>query len=129
MFFYGVIHRNIFTAYVFFQTIASCYCIVHVKCGVMKKIILIAVICFPAVLQAQNAITSDIVEGGKALIELIRVIRIPRVPTATVAYDNADSCGSKKLADISFKNKTNKTVYVSLLLRIGNGYEIGRAHV
>ena len=123
MFFYGVIPENIFTTYVFFQTNASCYCIVHVKCGVMKKIILTAVICFPGVLQAQSSISSDIVEGGKALIELFKVIRTPRVQTAATLYDNGDSCGSKRLADIRFKNKTDKSVVVSLFLRVGNAYD------
>ena len=124
MFFYGVIPENIFTAYVFFQTNASSYCIVHIKCAVMKKIILTAVISFPGVLQAQSSISSDIVEGGKALIELFKVIRTPRVPTAATLYDNGDSCGSKRLADISFKNKTDKSVVISLFLRIGNGYDV-----
>ena len=124
MFFYGVIPKNIFTVYVFFQTNASCNCIVHIKCGVMKKIILTAVICFPGVLQAQSAITSDLVEGGKALVELVKVILTFRTPSTTATYNSADSCGSKKLADISFKNKTDKSVVVSLFLRIGNGYDV-----
>lgn len=90
----------------------------------MRKALLFAVICIPANLQAQNAITSDLVEGGKTLVELIKVIRTPRTPTTTtVSYINADSCGIKKLADISFKNKTDKTVVVSLFLRIGNAYD------
>jgi hypothetical protein len=91
----------------------------------MRKVLLFAVICIPAYLQAQNALTSNLVEGGKALVELIKVIRTPRTPTVTTApYTNTDSCGTKRLADISFKNKTGKIVVVSLFLRIGNAYDI-----
>lgn len=91
----------------------------------MRKALLFAVICIPAASQAQNAITSNLVEGGKTLVELIKVIRTPRTPTtATVSYINTDSCGSRKLADISFKNRTDKAAQVSLFLRIGNAYEV-----
>lgn len=95
------------------------------KLSVMKKLLITAVIFIPAVLQAQNAITSDIVEGGKTLIELIKVIRSPRVITAVISKPQTsytDSCGIKKLADISFKNKTGNTVQVNLYLRIENAY-------
>lgn len=91
----------------------------------MKKLLIVAVIAIPAVLQAQNALTSDLVEGGKTLVELIRVIRAPRAITTAIpspVINVTDSCTIKQLADISFKNKTDKTVYVSLFLRNGNVY-------
>jgi len=89
----------------------------------MKKFILLAAILIPVALQAQNAITSNFVEGGKTLVELIRVIRSPKPASAVVSNMYADSCGSKKLADISFKNKTDKTIRVLLFIRIGNTYD------
>jgi hypothetical protein len=91
----------------------------------MRKVLLFAVMLAPAALRAQNALTSDLVEGGKTLVELIKVIRTPRTSApVTTSYINTDSCGAKKLADISFKNKTDKIVQVSLFLRLGNVYDI-----
>lgn len=93
----------------------------------MRKILFIAAAIIPAVLQAQNTLTSDLVEGGKTLVELIKVFKMPRIVTTaepvTVA-NYIDSCGIKKLADISFKNKTNETVQVQLFLRTGNTYSV-----
>ena len=89
----------------------------------MTIFLLSAAIAAPVMLHAQNAITSDFVEGGKVLIELIKVIRTPRPVSAPASYSSTDSCVSKKLADISFKNKTDKTVWVSLYLRNGNIYD------
>lgn len=88
----------------------------------MRKIILTVAILIPVALQAQNAITSNLVEGGRTLVELIRVIRMPK-PSNTSANLYIDSCSSKKLADISFKNKTNKTISVFLFFRQGNEYD------
>ncbi len=89
----------------------------------MRIILLILVMFAPVVLHAQNAITSNVVEGGKTLIELIRVIRTPRQAPLTASYGYTDSCASRRLADISFKNKTDKTVQVLLYLRNGNTYD------
>ena len=93
----------------------------------MRKLLFIAAVSIPAVLQAQNTLTSDLVEGGKALVELIKVIKMPRIITTAEPVPVAnytDSCGIKKLADISFKNKTNATVQVLLFLRIENTYSL-----
>lgn len=94
----------------------------------MRKLIIIAAICIPAALEAQNALTSDLVEGGKTLLELIKIIRVPRMVAAVgplPEINNADSCKIKNLADVSFRNKTGKTVQVSLFLRTGNTYAPG----
>jgi hypothetical protein len=87
------------------------------------KILLLLLVCFTVGANAQNSIASDFVEGGKTIVELIRVIKTPKTTIVPAAYNNPDSCGIKKLADISFKNKTDKPVQVILYLRIGNGYE------
>lgn len=91
----------------------------------MRYLFLVAVLFAHTGLQAQSSLTSDLVEGGKTLVELIKVIRAPRVATAAdinppVGY--IDSCGLKNLADIQFKNKTSVSVSVSLYFRIGNNY-------
>ena len=88
------------------------------------KFLLLTAFCFAGVAKAQSSITSDLVEGGKTIVELLRVIKTPRTTIAPAAYNSFDSCGSKKLTDISFKNKTDKTIQVSLYLRNGNGYEL-----
>ncbi len=87
------------------------------------KILLLTVLCFTIGAKAQNSITSDIVEGGKTIVELIRIIKTPRITMTTTSYNKPDSCESKKLADISFKNKTGKPVQISLFMRTGNEYE------
>lgn len=91
----------------------------------MRYLLLFAVLCAHEGLQAQNSLTSDIVEGGKTLVELIKVIRAPRLEAAAdlnPAIRYMDSCQAKNLADIRFKNKTEKIVEVYLFQRNGNGY-------
>jgi hypothetical protein len=88
------------------------------------KILLLAALCFTVEVKAQTTLTSDLVEGGKTIVDLIRVIKTPRTTITPASYMNPDSCGSKKLSDICFKNKTDKTIQVSLYLRTGNVYEI-----
>jgi len=89
----------------------------------MKKFLLSAALSIPIALQAQNALTSNFVEGGKTLVELIKVFKPSKPSNAVTSYSNTDSCGTRKLADISFKNKTDKTIQVSLYIRIGNTYD------
>ncbi|MBK8609745.1 MAG: hypothetical protein IPL84_07300 [Chitinophagaceae bacterium] len=92
----------------------------------MRKLLFVAAVFIPAGLYAQNTLTSDIVEGGKTLVELIRIFRAPAVVVSTnmqPAITYVDSCSAKKLADISFKNKTDKNVEVSLYLRVGINYD------
>ena len=86
------------------------------------KILLFAFVCCTVNANAQNSLVSEFVEGGKTIVELIRVIKTPKILTAVAVNTGADSCGVKKMADICFKNKTAKTVQVSLYLRNGNAY-------
>lgn len=91
----------------------------------MRNLLLTIALCLPAMAIAQNTITSDLVEGGKTLVELLKVIRMPRnIPTdvTTPATIITDSCRTKKLADICFKNRSNQVIRVSLFLRNGNDY-------
>ena len=88
----------------------------------MKTFLLSAAIFIHTMLQAQNALTSNFVEGGRTLIELIKILK-PAKTATPASYTNTDSCASKKLADISFKNKTAKMILISLFFRNGNIYD------
>ena len=88
------------------------------------KILLLVAVCLCTEMKAQNATSADLVEGGKVMVELIRVFKTPKTAMLVTANNNTDSCGLKKLGDISFKNKTGKMIQVSLYLRIGNAYEL-----
>lgn len=90
----------------------------------MKKFLLFAVMYIPVTLEAQGTLTSDLIEGGRTLIDLIKVIRVPKPAIAATSYNSIDSCSIKKRADISFKNRTDKMMAVTIYLRNGNTYEI-----
>lgn len=89
----------------------------------MKTYLLIAVMFIPAILQAQPANISDYLDGGKTLIELIKVIKPQKTALSAASYSSPDSCVLRKKADISYKNKTEKMMLVSLYFRAGNIYE------
>ena len=88
------------------------------------KILLFAFVCCTVNANAQNSLVSEFVEGGKTIVELIRVIKTPKTLTAVAANNGTDSCVLKKMANICFRNKTDKTVQVSLYLRNGNAYAL-----
>ena len=91
----------------------------------MKTLLLFIAISMPALLRAQPPNASDLLEGGKTLIELIRVIKPQKAALNGVGYKSPDSCSLKKVADLSFKNRTGKTMIISLYFRVGNSYEPG----
>ncbi len=90
----------------------------------MRKIISAAVALFSLVASAQNTTTENIIEGGKALVELVKVLKMPaHAEFQPIVVARPDSCTLKNTSDLCFKNVTGKTVYVSLYKRLGNGYE------
>ena len=89
----------------------------------MKTYLLIAVMSVPAISHAQTTNISNYLEGGKTLVELIKVIKPQKNLVSSASFNSTDSCAIKKLADISFKNKTDKTIHVCLYFRVGNIYE------
>ncbi len=92
----------------------------------MKTLLLFIVIAIPVFSSAQpaNSNASTFLEGGKTLIELIKVIKPQKSALSPAAsYQNPDSCSIKRVADISFLNKTNKVIVVSMYFRTGNVYE------
>lgn len=90
----------------------------------MRTIISAIAVFISLTASAQNTTTENIIEGSKALVELVRVLKTP-------VYSNyqpevaikPDSCQLKNLSDLCFKNSTDKSVYVSLFKRTGNLYE------
>lgn len=87
------------------------------------KTLLLVLVCFCVEANAQNNLASDLVEGGKTIVELIRVIKTPRLNASPPQAPVTDSCAFYRLADISYKNKTDKPVFVSLYFRVGTNYE------
>lgn len=76
---------------------------------------------------AQNNTASNIIEGGKTLVELVRVFKTPKnsLISEPVAEKRADSCSLKSTTDACIKNSTGKPLLVSLYRRNGNVYEAG----
>jgi len=71
--------------------------------------------------------TSDIIEGGKALVELISVLKKGKVegPSSLIAgKTRIDSCAVKQQSDLCFKNSTAKDLVISIYKRNDGGYEI-----
>ena len=90
----------------------------------MRKLLLPIVVLIAFNASSQNNTASNIIEGGKALVELVRVFKAPRYamyPQNIVEIK--DSCLLKNACDLSFKNSTDKGLYISLYRRNGNTYE------
>lgn len=81
--------------------------------------------------KAQNKMQSNIIEGGKAVIELIKVLKTPKQkmsfsPTNSNQFmqgEYTDSCAIKQRCDLSYKNNSSKSIFVSLQKRNGDTYD------
>ena len=93
----------------------------------MRAYILTAVVLININTSAQNNTAANIIEGGKALVELVRVFKMPRyfMPLPQPVVEKKDTCLIKNISDFTIKNSTNKTLLVSLYRRNGNIYEPG----
>ena len=93
----------------------------------MRAFILTAVVLININTSAQNNTAANIIEGGKALVELVRVFKMPRyfMPFPQPIVEKKDSCLIKNISDFTIKNSTNKPLLVSLYRRNGNIYEPG----
>ena len=93
----------------------------------MRAFILAAVVLININTSAQNNTAANIIEGGKALVELVRVFKMPRyfMPLPQPIIEKKDSCLIKNISDFTIKNSTNKPLLVSLYRRNGNIYEPG----
>ena len=93
----------------------------------MRAFILTAAVLININTSAQNNTAANIIEGGKALVELVRVFKMPRyfMPLPQPIVEKKDSCLIKNTSDFTIKNSTNKPLLVSLYRRNGNIYEPG----
>ena len=90
----------------------------------MRKIILAATVLFTFSASSQSNTSSDIIEGGKTLVELVKVLKMPKHALAQQnTVEKKDSCLLKNISDLCFKNSSAKNIYVSLVKRNGNAYE------
>ena len=92
----------------------------------MRKLILSAVAIISVTASAQNTTASNIIEGGKTLVELVRVFKMPKnVMFQQPIVEKKDSCAIKNITDFTVINSTAKPLLVSLYRRNGNIYEVG----
>lgn len=89
----------------------------------MRKLIFSAVILISVSAGAQNNTASNIVEGGKTLVELVRVFKTPKSSMLQPVVEKTDSCKIKSISDLCIKNSTGKPLLVSVSKRNGNAYE------
>jgi hypothetical protein len=74
---------------------------------------------------AQNNTTTNIIEGGKVVVDIIKAFKSSKNNLGKMVLDSpvsADSCATKFLADICYMNETGKTLTISLYKRNGNLY-------
>ena len=92
----------------------------------MRLKLLLSLILSATGLCAQNYTANNIIEGGKALVDLIRVLKIPKTSLAQPnIIEKKDSCITKGICDLCIKNSTIWSIQISLYRRSGNGYEPG----
>jgi hypothetical protein len=92
----------------------------------MRTLIIVAFSLINIKAAAQNNTASNIIEGGKTLVELVRVFKTPKTSLmAEPAVEKKDSCAVKNTTDICIKNSIGKPLLVSLFRRNGNIYEAG----
>ncbi len=91
----------------------------------MRKVLFIIISLAYLTTNAQNT-TTKIIEGGRALIELITVLKKSKTTNTSTLTDNKvgiDSCATKQKADLCFKNSSLKDLVISLYKRTDTGYE------
>lgn len=93
----------------------------------MRAFILTSVVLINMNTSAQNTTAANIIEGGNALVELVRVFKMPRylIPLPQPIVEKKDSCTIKNISDFTIKNSTDKPLLVSLYRRNENIYGPG----
>ncbi|MEI9957912.1 MAG: hypothetical protein WDM90_16790 [Ferruginibacter sp.] len=90
----------------------------------MRKLITAILLILSITVKAQNSTASNIIEGGKTLVELVRVFKTPKnIPPQQNLVEKKDSCSIKNICDLCIKNSTAKALTVSLYKRNGNTYD------
>ena len=94
----------------------------------MRKLITFLLMSSCLLVNAQNNLTTTIIEGSKTLVDFLRVFKTPKVNMVQIPATNhttasgVDSIYSKGFADITYKNPSGKTMEVSLYKRNGALY-------
>lgn len=92
----------------------------------MRKLFLSVMVLTAITGSAQNNTASNIIEGGKTLVDLIRVFKTPKLAMAELRQtrnnSSTDSCVIKGIADIGYKNNSGRAMIVSLYKRSNNQY-------
>jgi hypothetical protein len=92
----------------------------------MRTFIVTATVLININAAAQNNTATNIIEGGKTLVELVRVLKTPKISlTSEPVVEKKDSCAVKSTTDICIKNSTGKALLISFFRRNGNLYEPG----
>jgi len=90
----------------------------------MRTIISAIAVFLSLAIYAQSTTAENIIQGGKTLVELVRVLKTPAYTNyQPQIVEKVDSCTIKNISDLCFKNSGDKTLYISLYKRNGNGYE------
>ena len=90
----------------------------------MRKLILSAVVLITFNASSQNNTASNLIEGGKTIVELVKVLKTPREGLSPQNLaEKKDSCSIKNITDLCIKNSTGNSLFVSLVRRNGNVYE------
>jgi hypothetical protein len=99
---------------------------VTIKITVMRKFIIPALALIANHATAQNNTASNLIEGGKTLVELVRVFKMPRTGMQQQPLvEKKDSCALKNITDICIRNSGVGPLLVSLYRRNGNVYDAG----
>ncbi|MEO6541629.1 MAG: hypothetical protein ABIN74_11575 [Ferruginibacter sp.] len=93
----------------------------------MRTLILSAIAWLHVTATAQSNTASNIIEGGKTLVELVRVFKTPKYIMAVQppVVEKKDSCALKFTTDMCIKNSGTTPMLISLYKRNGNVYEPG----
>lgn len=88
----------------------------------MKKIVLAVMLLQNLTASSQSNAASNIIEGGKVIVELVRVLKMPAWSGFQQhVVEKVDSCKLKAVTDLCYKNSSGKSLYISLYKRNGNG--------
>ncbi len=92
----------------------------------MRKLLLPAVVLITLNASSQSNTASNIIEGGKALAELVKVFKTPKDGLIQQNLtEKKDSCSIKNITNFCVKNSTGNPLTMSLYKRNGNGYDAG----
>ncbi|GAB2829240.1 hypothetical protein [Ferruginibacter profundus] len=89
----------------------------------MRRLITTAFLMVGINATAQSNTASNLIEGGKTLVELVRVFKTPKnaAPRQSL-IESKDSCVQKNLADICYKNISGNSITISFFKRTGQVY-------